>query len=187
MTPRIRTLLAAAFVLPLLGGCFGADDPLPPGDPASPVPAPQAVPAEEQVAPAAETEEEPPPRLEIARRLEQSISVGIPCPTRPGATDCAAGRMRSQRLDVPYGGPAKAVLTATWDAQTEVSRAFRISFSLNAEGAPEHAAISESPLVLEIPPDSISVAGEYRVVVRPTTPGATFNEVVDYVLVLDYR
>ena len=183
MTSHARILIPLLLLLPaVLSGCVGDEA----GGPTAQEPAPQDAHRATQGAAGPAAAAAPPPRLAIERELEQGVSVGIPCPTRVGETDCAAGNLRSQRFDIPYGRPARAVLTATWDAQTDVSQTLRITFRQNVEGASEHTVASRSPLTLEIPPGAIPEPGEYKVLVRPETPGATANEVVRYVVTLEY-
>lgn len=182
---RIKTF-SSLMSLILLAGCVGEDPPAPPA--AEPVedetttPA-RATPAVASASPqGAEAEEDV---VTIVGEITQSVSVGIPCPTRVGATDCAAGRMVGRSVEVARGAPERATLTATWTASTPLGETLRFIL-LPADESAEHAVSGESPLTWEVPPEALQSTGEYKLLVRPATPGATLNEVVEFVLTLEY-
>lgn len=174
MERPLRILLASAVAL-LVSGCVGAGGPA--TGPAVAVDAP--VSGEARVLPPVAMP------VEIPGTIEQQPAVGLLCPKLTGEVvgPCAAGRLVGAKVEVPRGAPTRAVLTATWNASTPAAQSIRLSWR-GAAGEFERG--STSPFVMEIPPETIPQAGTYTLAARPDVAGATLDEIVRFVLTLEY-
>lgn len=171
----LSTLAPMLALAVLLSGCASLD---------AQTPTPQAA-SPDTPAPSEETETRSSAPIEIPGTIEQQPAVGLLCPKLTGEVigPCAAGRLWGAKVDVPQGSPTKATLTATWNASTPAAYSLRLSWR-GAAGEFERG--SSSPFVMEIPAEMIPAVGEYTLAARPDVLGATTDEVVHFVLTLDY-
>lgn len=173
----------------LAAGCAApagepAEDPLPAAD------APAAAPAPAEAAPTPQEEPAEPPKTAAGPRKVESraemrtpLLVGTPCPD--GGTGCAMGLVSFPvALDVPEPGPARATLTATWDATTPAAAQMFVHFQ-GPDGLITEAK-GASPLVLDVPAEALAKQGAYEAYVSPDLPGAMVEQTVAFVLLLEY-
>lgn len=180
----LRSALLASFLL--VSGCVGTDEPTPAADKergADVAPPAPVEPSSPTVETPAKDSNATASHLNITGTVKLDAAVGIICANTTDVGPCQVGRLVSQAVEISRPAPVKATLTATWTATTPAAETLR--FYWRFEGVALTAA-SESPFTMEIPAEAVPAAGEYRIAVRPDSPGATVDEAVDFILTLEY-